>query len=76
MFGVRTGSLTLQMNLSTSGKAQSPEEFGEEDVIFHEQMGNRTILLNRPKKLNSLNLSMIKKMLPRLKVQVWVNVLM
>lgn len=70
MFGVRTGSLTLQMSFSTSGKAQSADQLEEEDVIFHEQMGNRTILLNRPKKLNSLNLSMIKKILPRLKVQV------
>ena len=46
-----------------------PETVEAEDVLFSQQRGNRTILLNRPKKLNSLNLSMIEKILPRLKVR-------
>jgi 3-hydroxyisobutyryl-CoA hydrolase len=54
--------------MSTPGKDQSPAPIEEDDVIFQQHMGNRTILLNRPKKLNSLNLSMIQKILPRLKV--------
>ena len=53
---------------ANSGKVQSSQVEEEEDIIFQQQMGNRTILLHRPKKLNSLNLSMIKKILPRLKV--------
>lgn len=39
-----------------------------EDVLFGSQFGARTIELNRPKKLNSLDGSMIRKILPRLKV--------
>ncbi|TLS26476.1 hypothetical protein PpBr36_04489 [Pyricularia pennisetigena] len=39
---------------------------GEQDVLFSSLYGLRTIELNRPKKLNSLNLSMIKKITPRL----------
>jgi len=45
---------------------QAAEE--ENDVLFTQNRGTKTILLNRPKKLNSLNLSMIQKILPRLKV--------
>ncbi|KAH8664134.1 ClpP/crotonase-like domain-containing protein [Xylariales sp. PMI_506] len=37
-----------------------------EDVLFNSLYGLRTIELNRPKKLNSLNGSMIRKILPRL----------
>jgi len=47
-----------------STTAQQSEE--EPDTVFYEKGGNRTALLNRPKKLNSLNLSMIQKLLPRL----------
>lgn len=39
------------------------------DVLFNSLYGLRTIELNRPKKLNSLNGSMIRKIIPRLKVQ-------
>jgi 3-hydroxyisobutyryl-CoA hydrolase len=55
---------------SSEESPQSPKKSSEEepDVIFEQQGGDRTILLNRPKKLNSLNLSMIQKILPRLKV--------
>ncbi|KAH7318472.1 ClpP/crotonase-like domain-containing protein [Stachybotrys elegans] len=36
------------------------------DVVFQSQYGVRSIILNRPKKLNSLNGSMIRKIVPRL----------
>ncbi|GAB7347074.1 hypothetical protein MBLNU459_g3207t1 [Dothideomycetes sp. NU459] len=39
----------------------------ENDVLFNTVYGVRTIELNRPKKLNSLNGSMARKILPRLK---------
>lgn len=38
-----------------------------DDVLFNSLYGVRTIELNRPKKLNSLNGSMARKILPRLK---------
>ncbi|KAJ5558333.1 Crotonase core [Penicillium sp. DV-2018c] len=38
-----------------------------DDVLFHSIYGLRSIELNRPKKLNSLNGSMARKILPRLK---------
>jgi 3-hydroxyisobutyryl-CoA hydrolase len=37
-----------------------------EDVTFNSLYGLRTVELNRPKKLNSLNASMIRKIIPRL----------
>jgi hypothetical protein len=40
-----------------------------EDVLFNSHFGVRTIELNRPKKLHSLNGSMIRKIVPRL--QEW-----
>jgi 3-hydroxyisobutyryl-CoA hydrolase len=39
-----------------------------DDVLFSSLYGVRLIELNRPKKLNSLNGSMARKILPRLKV--------
>jgi 3-hydroxyisobutyryl-CoA hydrolase len=41
----------------------------KEDVLFNTHFGVRTIELNRPKKLHSLNGSMIRKIVPRL--QEW-----
>lgn len=38
------------------------------DVLFNSMYGLRSIELNRPKKLNSLNGSMARKIFPRLKV--------
>ncbi|KKA26136.1 hypothetical protein TD95_004881 [Thielaviopsis punctulata] len=38
----------------------------DEDVVFNSIYGLRTIELNRPSKLNSLNASMARKILPRL----------
>ena len=47
-----------------------PEELkdGPDDVLFNAIYGVRTIELNRPKKLNSLNGSMARKIIARLKV--------
>ncbi|KAJ4268298.1 3-hydroxyisobutyryl-CoA hydrolase [Fusarium torreyae] len=44
------------------------EKKGDEpnDVVFESRYGLRTVMLNRPKKLNSLNASMIRKIIPRL----------
>ncbi|KAK9443707.1 Crotonase, core [Metarhizium brunneum] len=36
------------------------------DVVFESKYGLRSVVLNRPKKLNSLNASMIRKIVPRL----------
>lgn len=46
-----------------------PEENPADDVLFNSTFGIRTILLNRPSKLNALNKSMIEKIVPRL--QEW-----
>ena len=54
-----------------STEADIPKELpGDEpdDVLFNQLYGARTIELNRPKKLNSLNGSMARKIIPRLKV--------
>lgn len=40
-----------------------------DDVLFNAIYGVRTIELNRPKKLNSLNGSMARKIISRLKVR-------
>ncbi|RMD45039.1 hypothetical protein DV735_g225, partial [Chaetothyriales sp. CBS 134920] len=60
------------MAFSTTAKVRSdvPKELpGDEpdDVLFNSVYGVRTIELNRPKKLNSLNGSMVRKILPRLR---------
>lgn len=39
----------------------------EDDVLFESVNNNGIIILNRPKALNSLNLSMVRKLLPTLK---------
>lgn len=45
-----------------------PEDEAD-DVLFNSHYGVRTITLNRPKKLNSLNGSMARKIIPRLQVR-------
>jgi 3-hydroxyisobutyryl-CoA hydrolase len=60
------------MSFSTTVKQFSnlpKEQPGDEpdDVLFNSLYGVRTIELNRPKKLNSLNASMARKILPRLR---------
>ncbi|KAJ5489056.1 3-hydroxyisobutyryl-CoA hydrolase [Penicillium diatomitis] len=55
---------------SMSTSPEIPQELpGDEpdDVLFNSIYGLRSIELNRPKKLNSLNGSMARKILPRLK---------
>ena len=50
--------------------ADIPKELPEDDpddVLFNSIYGVRTIELNRPRKLNSLNASMARKIIPRLK---------
>lgn len=49
--------------------AVSKELPGDEadDVLFSSLYGVRTVELNRPKKLNSLNSSMVRKIMPRLR---------
>ncbi|KAJ9139480.1 hypothetical protein NKR23_g7957 [Pleurostoma richardsiae] len=52
---------------SKTYKQFGPQEGDEpEDVLFNSLYGLRTIELNRPKKLNSLDASMIRKIVPRL----------
>lgn len=46
---------------------QSSTNLNAEDVIIHKIDTKRTITLNRPKSLNALNLSMIRKIYPKLK---------
>jgi 3-hydroxyisobutyryl-CoA hydrolase len=61
----------------SSTNAQIPQEQpGDEpeDVLFNSKYGVRLIELNRPKKLNSLNGSMARKIIPRLKVRVYLMV--
>lgn len=60
------------MATATSPKPSSSEKQPEDepdDVLFNTLYGVRTIELNRPKKLNSLNASMARKIIPRL--QEW-----
>ncbi|EFX03685.1 crotonase [Grosmannia clavigera kw1407] len=57
----------MSMSTGPSGdrwKAQPGDE--AEDVLFNSLYGLRTIELNRPRKFNSLNGSMIRKIVPRL----------
>ena len=71
LFSVSVCESKLIMALQSSTAPEIPEELpGDEpdDVLFNSIYGARTIELNRPKKLNSLNGSMARKILPRLKV--------
>lgn len=53
--------------LSQEASAILPQKSDEpNDVVFESNYGLRTIMLNRPKKLNSLNASMIRKIVPRM----------
>lgn len=45
------------------------EQDDPDDVLFGSIYGVRTIELNRPKKLNSLDGSMCRKIIPRLQVR-------
>ncbi|EXJ84766.1 hypothetical protein A1O3_05438 [Capronia epimyces CBS 606.96] len=61
---------TMQMSSTPVRYGDLPKELptdDPDDVLFNSQYGVRTIELNRPKKLNSLNGSMARKILPRLR---------
>ncbi|KAJ9501353.1 3-hydroxyisobutyryl-CoA hydrolase [Exophiala xenobiotica] len=58
------------MSSSPIRYAEMPKELpgdDPDDVLFNSLYGVRTIELNRPKKLNSLNGSMVRKIMPRLR---------
>ncbi|KAK7540358.1 3-hydroxyisobutyryl-CoA hydrolase mitochondrial precursor [Phyllosticta citricarpa] len=64
----------ITRSFSTMGQSEDPllkpnPEDDPDDVLFDKNYGVRTIELNRPKKLNSLNGSMARKIIPRL--QEW-----
>lgn len=62
----------MERRRSFASSSEIPKELpGDEDndVLFGTKFGVRTIELNRPKKLNSLNGSMARKIIPRLKVR-------
>jgi len=66
--------LTSTQMATDSGVEIPKEQPGDDpdDVLFNSFYGVRTIELNRPKKLNSLNASMARKIIPRL--LVWFHV--
>ncbi|KAK1966678.1 enoyl-CoA hydratase/isomerase [Colletotrichum eremochloae] len=59
-------SSRAQMSTSVPPEFRERPEDEADDVLFNSLYGLRTIQLNRPNKLNSLNASMIRKILPRL----------
>ncbi|KAI9592641.1 ClpP/crotonase-like domain-containing protein [Syncephalis fuscata] len=62
----RTRLNILARQLSTTPMtAQPPNQSGPE-VLQHKAYGGRTFILNRPKALNALNLSMVRTMTPQL----------
>jgi 3-hydroxyisobutyryl-CoA hydrolase len=65
----RPVSNKLQFAMPTSDLLKVQQDDDPDDVIFTNNYGVRSIELNRPKKLNSLNGSMARKIIPRL--QEW-----
>lgn len=60
---------SIKMYSSSNGiDKTSSNDFNAEDVLIHKIDTKRLITLNRPKSLNALNLSMIRKIYPKLKV--------
>lgn len=60
---------TVQYSTPTEDLTKPQKDDDPDDVIFTNNYGVRSIELNRPKKLNSLNGSMARKIIPRL--QEW-----
>ncbi|KAI2641664.1 ClpP/crotonase [Hypomontagnella submonticulosa] len=61
--------VAARAQMSTDAIRDVPKELDTDephDVLFNNSYGLRTIELNRPAKLNSLNASMIRKIFPRL----------
>ncbi|ERF74304.1 hypothetical protein EPUS_01991 [Endocarpon pusillum Z07020] len=64
------GQLGQRASIATFSDPPLPKELPSDepdDVLFNSLYGVRTIELNRPKKLNSLNGSMARKIVPRLR---------
>ncbi|KAF9923815.1 hypothetical protein FBU30_006127 [Linnemannia zychae] len=60
------GWLGARVNMSTTAaKMETPEA----NVLHRKNLSSRTFILNRPKALNALNLSMVRNMTPQL--QAW-----
>ncbi|GJJ68219.1 3-hydroxyisobutyryl-CoA hydrolase [Entomortierella parvispora] len=59
------GWLGARVNMSTTAAKDAPEA----DVLHRKHLSSRTFVLNRPKALNALNLSMVRNMTPQL--QAW-----
>ncbi|PHH61895.1 hypothetical protein CDD81_7759 [Ophiocordyceps australis] len=57
--------MTRKLSTEASSIRELPEDMAD-DVVFDNRYGFRSIILNRPKKYNSLNASMIRKIVPRL----------
>jgi 3-hydroxyisobutyryl-CoA hydrolase len=57
----------FELQFASSKEIKELPEDAPNDVLFDSQGGVRSILLNRPKKLNSLDASMIRKIVPRLR---------
>ncbi|KAF9918909.1 hypothetical protein BX616_004418 [Lobosporangium transversale] len=60
------GWLGTRVNMSTTAAKEDPIEA---DVLHRKHLSSRTFILNRPKALNALNLSMVRNMTPQL--QAW-----
>ncbi|KEZ43885.1 hypothetical protein SAPIO_CDS4057 [Scedosporium apiospermum] len=62
----RAFATKAQSGLDLAAELKPLPEDEADDVVIGSKYGLRTIELNRPKKLNSLNASMIRKILPRM----------
>ncbi|KAK9474387.1 mitochondrial 37S ribosomal protein mS47 [Dipodascopsis tothii] len=58
---ILTGALPRQMSTQKTYDFENVAD----DVLYSSHSGLREVLLNRPKKLNALNMSMVTKMVPR-----------
>ncbi|KAK9453664.1 ClpP/crotonase-like domain-containing protein [Dipodascopsis uninucleata] len=54
------------LNPAFAGSMQMSTKSEEDDVLFTSNFATRVVTLNRPRKLNALNISMVEKITPRL----------